>query len=308
MLKYKIPPAHVLELGAAHGGFVWLLRLAGYEATGVELSPWVVDFGQKTFGIPMLRGPLEALDLPLESFDVIAHMDVLEHLPDPETTMAHCLGLLKPSGLMLIQTPCYRGESHEQLVAEGDPFLRMLRSRGHLFLFSEESLRLLFSRLGAREVIFEMARFEHDMFAIVSRQPITTVPAEVQREILDGSGIQRAAGALLDLHQRCESFEKVCDDRKAMIAALQDQLKEKKDAIQKLEIRKNELGERLQKEKVRQQKLAARSSEKVARLESELKDLKRNVLVRMARRLTASLRKRRKGLQTLFHGKSRHDS
>ena len=46
-MKYRLPPANVLEVGCAHGSFVALMRLAGYEASGVEMSPWVVEFGQE---------------------------------------------------------------------------------------------------------------------------------------------------------------------------------------------------------------------------------------------------------------------
>ena len=83
LLKYRLPPAKVLELGCSHGSFVALLRQAGYDAAGVEMSPWVVEFGQKTFGVPISVGPVETLDIAPGSLDVIALMDVLEHLPDP---------------------------------------------------------------------------------------------------------------------------------------------------------------------------------------------------------------------------------
>src|SRR4051794_8833044 len=33
VLKYKLPPARSLELGASHGGFAALMGLAGYDAT-----------------------------------------------------------------------------------------------------------------------------------------------------------------------------------------------------------------------------------------------------------------------------------
>src|SRR5262245_42932968 len=91
LLAYKFPPARVLELGSAHGGFVGMLRLAGFDAIGLEISPWVVEFARATFEVPMLLGPLEAQDLDAASFDVIALMDVLEHLPDPTRTMQRCL-------------------------------------------------------------------------------------------------------------------------------------------------------------------------------------------------------------------------
>ena len=57
LLRYKFAPSRVLELGSAHGGFVAMLHLAGFEAAGLELSPWLVQYAVETFGIPMYQRP-----------------------------------------------------------------------------------------------------------------------------------------------------------------------------------------------------------------------------------------------------------
>ena len=55
----------------------------------------------------------------------IALMDVLEHLPDPAGTMRRCLDLLKPDGVLIIQTPCYPPDAvYEDMVERNDPFLQ----------------------------------------------------------------------------------------------------------------------------------------------------------------------------------------
>ncbi|MGB9871741.1 MAG: methyltransferase domain-containing protein, partial [Anaerolineae bacterium] len=174
VLKYKLPPASVLELGSAHGGFVAMLRWAGFEATGLELSPWVVEFARQHFGVPMLLGAIEDQQVEPGSLDMIALMDVLEHLPDPVGTIQHCLNLLKPDGVMIIQTPCYpEGKSYEEMVAEGNRFLELLKADEHLYLFSRQSIREFFHRLGAEHLAFEPAIFAHyDMFLVVSRVPL----------------------------------------------------------------------------------------------------------------------------------------
>lgn len=78
LLKYRVPPARVLELGSAHGGFVAFLNWAGYDATGLDLSPWVTQFARDIFGVPMLQGSLASQFLQPASLDIIAHMDVLD--------------------------------------------------------------------------------------------------------------------------------------------------------------------------------------------------------------------------------------
>ncbi len=144
LLRYKLPPAKVLELGSAHGGFVALMRWAGYEAAGLEVSPWLVDFARETFGVSVLLGPVERQELESHSLDAVLLIDVVEHLPDPAGTIQHCLRLLQPEGMLLIQTPRYReGKSHERMMADEDPFLKMLTAPQHLYLFSRQSIRQL---------------------------------------------------------------------------------------------------------------------------------------------------------------------
>src|SRR3954468_21962046 len=86
LARYKLPPARVLELGSAHGGFVALLRQAGFDATGLDLSPAIVETARKTLGVPILLGPVEDQDIAPKSLDVIALMDVIEHMPNPVST------------------------------------------------------------------------------------------------------------------------------------------------------------------------------------------------------------------------------
>jgi 2-polyprenyl-3-methyl-5-hydroxy-6-metoxy-1,4-benzoquinol methylase len=201
LLKYRLPPAKVLELGCAHGSFVALMRQAGYQASGIDLSPWVVAFSQQLFGIPVHAGPIESLDMPDASLDVIVLMDVLEHLPDPAATLRRCLKLLKPQGVLLVQTPCLReGASHEVLVESKDRFLEMLIPIEHIYLFSQRSVTEFFRRLGAEHIAFEPAIFEHyDMFFAVSRSPLIAHATEEIESALMATPNGRLALALLDL-------------------------------------------------------------------------------------------------------------
>lgn len=204
LLKYKQPPASVLEIGCSHGSFVGLMQLAGYQAQGVEMSPWVVDFGKRTFGVPISVGPVENLDIPKGSLDAIALMDVLEHLPDPVATMAHCLELLKPNGILLIQTPQFREEMRfADLQETKGPFLEQLKADEHLFLLSERAVRRLFDQLGAPHLRFEPAIFsQYDMFLTVSREPLHVLERdEAERTLLSSPG-GRMSLALLDMWKR----------------------------------------------------------------------------------------------------------
>jgi SAM-dependent methyltransferase len=242
-LEYKLPPARVLELGSGTGGFVAMLRWAGFDATGLELSPWIVEFARKTFDVPMLLGPVEDQTIAPASLDVIALMDVLEHFPDPVGTMRHCLNLLKPDGILLIQTPSLpEGKSYEQMQAEYAPFLEQLKEKEHLYLFSPRSIREFFYRLGADHLAFEPAIFAHyDMFVVVSRVPLVVhPPADIERA-LSATPNSRLVLALLDLDDEKNKIKNKWDEAEAdraarleVIQQLSKKWKAREEVIQQL--------------------------------------------------------------------------
>ena len=210
LLRYRQPPARILELGSAHGGFVALMRWAGFDATGLDLSPELVERARRRFDVPILEGPIESHDLPEGSMDAVVLMDVLEHLAQPEETLRQCFRLLKPDGLFFLQTPQYReGKSLAQMQEEGDPFLRMLLPDQHLYLFSQSSVRLLLRRLGAEHVVFEPAIFSaYDMSLVAGR----TVPPPLLESAAVASLQSAPAGrlvlALRDLDDRFQELSK----------------------------------------------------------------------------------------------------
>ena len=132
ILRYVEPGQSVLELGCAHGGLTFLLRRAGFEAAGLEMSPWLIAWARERFGIVVHRGPVEKLE-PDMCFDAIVAIDVLEHLPDPLGTLRACRERLLPDGRVILQTPCYREEG---------PDWQMFLPDEHLFLFTADSVEM----------------------------------------------------------------------------------------------------------------------------------------------------------------------
>lgn len=175
LLTLQLPPARVLEVGCAHGGFLALLGSAGFSAVGTEMSPWVAQFGRDTFGVDVRSGIVEAQPFAPASFDVIVLNDVIEHLPDPVRTLSHCASLLTPGGFFVIQTPEYKEHlSHADLVAAGDLFLRHMDRNNdeHLYLFSRRSAGVFFSRLGFPQLDFTAPVYSYDMSFVASRTPL----------------------------------------------------------------------------------------------------------------------------------------
>ncbi len=184
LLEVTSPPGRLLEIGCGHGGFVRLAREMGWEATGTELSPWVVDFVRRAFDVPVHRGRLETLALE-PGFRCIAAFDVLEHLNDPEETVRRAADLLAPDGVLVLQTPWFRGEG---------PDWAMFQEEEHVHLFTAEAVRLLLDRVGLGEALIRPSLFPYDMWVVASRRRFPL------RAAVDAFAELPAAGrALLDL-------------------------------------------------------------------------------------------------------------
>ncbi len=231
-LSLKPSGAKVLELGCSHGGFLGILSEAGYDVTGIELSPWVCDFARKTFDVEVLCGPVESHELAAGSYDLIALMDVLEHLPDPGATMRECVRLLKPDGIMLIQTPRHiRGRTYRALEEAEHGFLKMLLPKEHIYLFTEESVATFCRGIGLAHLAFLQPIFqEYDMYFAASRHAIAFRPEEIVRTDLAQSKPQRIVQGLLDLD----------DQRLALVKSLAES---ETDRIARLEIITNLTGQ-----------------------------------------------------------------
>lgn len=226
LLKYKCPPGSTLELGCSHGGFVSLLRMAGFEASGLELSPWVVEFARQAFHVPMYQGRLEDQKLQAASLDAIILMDVLEHLPDPVGTITTAAHLLKEDGILVVQTPCYpEGLSFAKLQAENNAFLLMFQPPEHVYLFSQSSIQRFLHHCNLPNIQFEQAFFgQYDMFFVASKQPLNTSPQEIiERSLLSTPG-GRHVLTLLDKNAECTDLRTRLQESESDRAARWDQI------------------------------------------------------------------------------------
>lgn len=197
LLARRLPPAKVLEIGCAHGGYVALMRWAGYDASGTEMSPFIVQYAQETFGVPVTAGTIEQQSIPAGSLDVVILNDVIEHLPDPVGTLGACARLLKPDGFFIIQTPEYKEHlTYADILATNDLFNVHMKGKNdeHLYLFSRRSAQRLFAQLGFPHVAFENPIFSYDLFFTASRQPL---PAHSDDTVAAALAAQPPTGRLV---------------------------------------------------------------------------------------------------------------
>ena len=146
---FSRPPGVALDVGCATGGFLAALRERGWEVCGVEPHPEAAARAAAWLGTAAVRAaPLEAVDFPPASFDLVTLWDVLDHLPDPPAALRWITRWLRPGGLLVLGLP-YLDSWDARLF--GPDWLGWDAPR-HLYLFPEATLREIVAGAGFRVI------------------------------------------------------------------------------------------------------------------------------------------------------------
>jgi 2-polyprenyl-3-methyl-5-hydroxy-6-metoxy-1,4-benzoquinol methylase len=135
----------LLDIGCATGDFIALMETYGrWSTAGIEMDKRVASLARGRYGLQVYSGSVDSVTLPAASFDVITLWDVLEHLPDPRSSLARIAAWLRPGGWLVIRTP-----------DAGSPYARIwgqywagLDAPRHLVVFDRASLARLLEETG----------------------------------------------------------------------------------------------------------------------------------------------------------------
>ena len=150
-----LPSRSLLDVGCATGSFLSLAKVNGWQCRGVEVSAFAAAQARERTGCEIFCGRLENAPFGSGAFDAITMWDLLEHLPDPLQGLEKARRLLKPSGLLLVNTPIEYSLLRQvaRLLYRGSggfittPVNRLYH-RYHLHYFAAEPLGVLFRRAG----------------------------------------------------------------------------------------------------------------------------------------------------------------
>jgi SAM-dependent methyltransferase len=95
----------LLDVGAGIGQFLAHAKKDFNSVQGTEISRSAIEIARVMYGINLIHGEIECLDIPAKSFDVITLFHVLEHVPNPRTTVETCHRLLRKGGVLVIAVP-----------------------------------------------------------------------------------------------------------------------------------------------------------------------------------------------------------
>lgn len=138
----------LLEIGCGHGDMLVEACKRGYEVAGVEFSPHAVEIANQRLGrSAVLVGSIDTVELPAEYFDLVAFVDVIEHVRDPKVFLERVHGVLKPGGMAFLITPSLGSWSRRVMGTKW-----MEYKIEHLFYFSGRSIRKLLGSCAFHEV------------------------------------------------------------------------------------------------------------------------------------------------------------
>jgi 2-polyprenyl-6-hydroxyphenyl methylase / 3-demethylubiquinone-9 3-methyltransferase len=108
--RVALSGACVLDVGCGGGILSESLAAAGAQVTAIDLAPRVLDVArlhlyESGLQVDYREASVEALaqEQPA-TFDAIACMEMLEHVPDPGSVIDACATLLKPGGGLFLST------------------------------------------------------------------------------------------------------------------------------------------------------------------------------------------------------------
>ncbi|MEY4938760.1 MAG: hypothetical protein RIQ93_495 [Verrucomicrobiota bacterium] len=105
------PGARVLDAGCGTGGLLLRLRQARPDLhySGFDFSPLACALARKRCGpeLEVREASITALPYPDGSFDAVLPVDVLSQVDNPGLALAECHRVLKPGGVLILNTPAY---------------------------------------------------------------------------------------------------------------------------------------------------------------------------------------------------------
>jgi 2-polyprenyl-6-hydroxyphenyl methylase/3-demethylubiquinone-9 3-methyltransferase len=127
----------VVDVGCGGGILAEAMGLRGARVTGIDLSSkalGVAKLHRLESGVEVDYRLVAAEALAAESpaaFDVVTCMELLEHVPDPASTVAACARLARPGGTIVFSTIARNPKSYLFAIVGAEYLLRLLPRGTH---------------------------------------------------------------------------------------------------------------------------------------------------------------------------------
>jgi SAM-dependent methyltransferase len=102
-ISEHVSPGRMLDVGAAAGYILEGFRSAGWSGIGLEPNAAMSLLGHE-LGLDIRQSSLESFESDGEKFDLVSMIQVAAHFYHPRTAFEKARALLKPGGLLLVET------------------------------------------------------------------------------------------------------------------------------------------------------------------------------------------------------------
>ncbi len=134
----------LLDVGCATGVLLELARLRGWEVRGVDVSTYATGIARDYYNLDVCTGELAEARYPDAHFDVVVMDDLVEHVADPTALVEECRRILRPDGLLTLNTPNRAGLWHLLMGRRWFHYKQV----EHTYFFSPAVMRALLNRHG----------------------------------------------------------------------------------------------------------------------------------------------------------------
>jgi SAM-dependent methyltransferase len=136
----KLAGRSALDIGCGSGGLVRAMRIEGAEAFGYDASEHSRRLSRE-YGAPLAADSIDELVAQGRKYDIVTAMEVIEHTLSPTAFLRTIGGLVKPGGILFIET----GNWNLVRLLRGTPYVM---PEGHIHYLTPVTLRAFFRKVG----------------------------------------------------------------------------------------------------------------------------------------------------------------
>lgn len=131
----------VLDVGCGFGMVIHYMKEFGLKAEGLEQSTAAVEFANSQLDLQVHSGSIFSHNLPEHDYDIVFSTAVMEHFTDPLLALKQMHKLLRPGGILFVNTPDLKG----MVLREGiDRYFKFV----HTYYYTNKTLSSLLQLAG----------------------------------------------------------------------------------------------------------------------------------------------------------------
>ena len=156
----------LLEIGSGLGFLMEAAHDAGFDVEGVELSRYAWRHMREAFDFPVHLGTVTDARCRRDQYDACFMLDVAEHLLSPRETLARVSQLVRPAGLLVVQTmDC--GSLASRVLGQRQDDIRRIPE--HLYFFNRATISRLLRQFGFDVISIRTAGRTLELGALLDR-------------------------------------------------------------------------------------------------------------------------------------------